>query len=439
MPIESTKRAAGISQARPIFNWFDVLWLIFLAGLAALPPIDEIHKQITLLAIGVVQVFEGTIVGKLPKRGRVYILILKILLATLLIAHTGDEAAINSRYYLIYYIPILTAAVYYELWGTLFWTALASAAYCSYLYQAYIEGFEIAPDDVSEILFRVLFFFLLAILVNRLVSQYRKQTLRYQEAAEALADTNKQLITAQEEAQRSQRLAALGQMSAGLAHEIRNPLGVIKGSAEMLQQKLGDGNPLASELASYISGEVNRLSSFVTRFLDFARPQQLTLDHAKVADILDAAIARVVDRYPDAHVRITREYDATLAPIELDEEMCQSAFVNIIQNAYEAMGQSGGELRVATRAATREMQDGVEIKICDSGPGIPMQLREEVFNPFVTMKKEGTGLGLSIVSKVIDEHHGSIRIEDAPGGGACFVIFIPAQQPAIPLALPPAS
>jgi two-component system, NtrC family, sensor histidine kinase HydH len=441
LAIDSTKRsAAEVPPTRPVFNWFDVVWLVFLAGLAALPPVDEIHKQFTLLAIGGVQVFEGTIIGKMPKRGRIYIVILKILLATLLIAHTtGNDPAINSPYYLIYYISILTAAVYFEFWGTLFWTAVASAAYCSYLYQAYVEGYEINPDNVSELLFRVLFFFILAVLVNRLVSQYRKQTLRYQEAAEALADTNKQLITAQEEAQRSQRLAALGQMSAGLAHEIRNPLGVIKGSAEMLQQKLGDGNPLASELASYISGEVNRLSSFVTRFLDFARPQQLTLDHEKVTDVLDAALARVVDRYPEARVRITREYDAALAPIELDEEMCQSAFVNIIQNAYEAMGESGGELRVTAHAATREMQRGVEIKICDSGPGIPVQLREEVFNPFVTMKKEGTGLGLSIVSKVIDEHHGSIRIEDAPGGGACFVIFMPAQQPAIPLALPPAS
>ena len=100
----------------------------------------------------------------------------------------------------------------------------------------------------------------------------RRQTQRYQELAETLAETNRRLEQAQAEARRSERLAALGQLSAGLAHEIRNPLGVIKGSAEMLTQKLEESNPLATELAGYISTETNRLSALVTRFLDFARP-----------------------------------------------------------------------------------------------------------------------------------------------------------------------
>jgi two-component system, NtrC family, sensor histidine kinase HydH len=431
--IEPTKRIAKLPPTRPIFNWLDILWLVFLAGLALLPPVEEIHKQFILLAIGAVQLLEGTIIGKLPTRGRSYVVILKILLSTLLLAHTGYDPVINSNYYLIYYIPILTAAVYFGPWATLAWTTLASAAYCWYLYPAYLAGYGLSPDDAAELASRVLFFFIVAVLVNRLVLQYRRQTLRYQEAAEALAETNAQLRAAQEEARRSERLAALGQMSAGLAHEIRNPLGVIKGSAEMLQQKVGDSNPLAGELAGYISGEVNRLSSFVTRFLDFARPQQLTLEQHKITDILDAALGRVADRYPEARVRVTREYDFDLGSIALDEELAQSAFVNLIQNAYEAMGEAGGSLRVEAHRTFREAQQGIEVRICDSGPGVPPELREEVFNPFVTRKKEGTGLGLSIVSKIVDEHHGSIRIEDAPSGGACFVVFFPSQQPVISL------
>lgn len=436
MSTDSQSRLIPLPLSRAAFDWLDVVWLVFLAGLALLPPVEEYHKQLVLLAIGAVQLAEGTIIARVATRGRYYVVILKILLATLLLAHTvttPDEAIINSRYYLIYYVPILTAAVYFGPWATLLWTTLASLAYCSYLYPAYLQGYAIAPDDVAELASRLLFFYIVAVLVNRFVMQYRRQTLRYQDAAEALAETNLQLRVAQEEARRSERLAALGQMSAGLAHEIRNPLGVIKGSAEMLEQKVGDSNPLAGELAGNISSEVNRLSSFVTRFLDFARPQQLVLEQHNITDILDASLARVAERYPAARVRVTREYDFGLAPIALDEELAQSAFVNLIQNAYEAMGENGGSLRVEAHRAFREAQQGIEVKISDSGPGIPPELRQEVFNPFVTRKKEGTGLGLSIVSKIIDEHHGSIRIEDAQGGGASFVVFFPSQPGAVAL------
>lgn len=430
MSTDSQSRLIPLPLSRAAFDWLDVVWLVFLAGLSLLPPVQEYHKQLVLLAIGAVQLAEGTIIARLPTRGRYYVVILKILLATLLLAHTvtdPTDAIINSRYYLIYYVPILTAAVYFGPWATLLWTTLASLAYCFYLYPAYLQGYAIAPDDVAELASRLLFFYIVAVLVNRFVMQYRRQTLRYQVAAEALSETNLQLRVAQEEARRSERLAALGQMSAGLAHEIRNPLGVIKGSAEMLEQKVGDSNPLAGELAGNISSEVNRLSSFVTRFLDFARPQQLVLEQFNITEILDASLARVADRYPAARVRVTREYDFGLAPIALDEELAQSAFVNLIQNAYEAMGENGGSLRVEAHRTFREAQQGIEVKISDSGPGIPPELRQEVFNPFVTRKKEGTGLGLSIVSKIIDEHHGYIRIEDAPGGGASFVVFFPAQ------------
>jgi two-component system, NtrC family, sensor histidine kinase HydH len=438
---DAHRRQLALPRTRATFRLLDGLSLVFLAGLAVLPPVNEIHKQLTLLAIGAVQLLEGTIIQNLPKRGRSYVVILKICLATLLIAHTGEEVAttINSSYYPIYYVPILTAALYFGTWGTLLWTTLASAAYCSYLYPAYLGGYELNPDDTTILASRVLFFFLVAVLVNRLAVEYRRQTKRYQQAAEALAETNRQLQAAQEEARRSERLAALGQMSAGLAHEIRNPLGVIKGSAEMLQQKLSGTEPLARELADYISVEVNRLSSFVTRFLDFARPQQLTLERRSVTAILDGALAAVAERHPSASVRVTRDYAAGLAPIAVDEELCRSAFVNLMQNAYEAMEGRDGQLHVSAHPARREAQAGVEIRIADSGPGISLSRREEVFNPFVTTRKEGTGLGLSIVSKIVDEHHGSIRIEDNPGGGACFVVFLPAQQVAAEQMRPAAS
>ncbi len=413
----------------PKLNWLDVLWLVFLAGLAALPPVNEYHKQLILLAIGILQLSEGWIVSRLPRRGTAYVVLLKIALATILIDHTG-EVGINSSYYPIFYLPIVTAAEYFSPWATLCWTALASAAYCSYLYPA-LQEYELTTESYSLLAIRILFFFLAAMVVNRFVVENRRQTKRYQELAEALAETNRKLELAQAEARRSERLAALGQLSAGLAHEIRNPLGVIKGSAEMLNQKLRESNPLASELAGYISTEVNRLSALVTRFLDFARPLHTELTPQEITPVLDRSLQLVATMWKGGPVAVERHYQEDLPTVPLDESLCEQAFVNIIQNAYDAMGSEGGRLSIAAEISRSLGRDGIELRLCDSGPGVPEDLREQIFNPFVTTKKTGVGLGLSIVAKIIDGHQGWIKVES--GGspdhtqapGACFVMFFP--------------
>jgi signal transduction histidine kinase len=151
---------------------------------------------------------------------------------------------------------------------------------------------------------------------------------------------------------------------------------------------------------------------------------------------------------------VEKEYQPHLPLVPMDESLCEQAFVNLVQNAYDAMGAGGGMLRVQARKSWGRSQtggsvDGVELRIEDTGPGIPPELREQIFNPFVTTKKSGVGLGLSIVSKIIDGHHGTIRIEapgdvggdgdgdsgvagsgasgsSATGPGAHFVIFFPA-------------
>ncbi len=413
---------------RPAIHWMDFLWLAFLAGLAALPPVAEIHKQLTLLAIAVVQFSEGWVLARLPRRGAAYLVLLKIALATLLIDHTG-EIGINSEYYPIFYLPVMTAAEYFSPWATLLWTTLASAAYCSYLFDPALRDFDVTAESYRFLALRIVFFFLAAMVVNRVVVENRRQIKLYQELAETLAETNRKLEQAQQEARRSERLAALGQMSAGLAHEIRNPLGVIKGSAEMLQQKFGESNPLAGELAGYISSETNRLSALVTRFLDFARPLHAELVPHEITAVLDRALAR---NNEDAVVSVERQYEADLPLVPLDEDLSEQAFVNLIQNAYDAMGSGGGELRVSVTRANAMNRDGVEVRIEDTGPGIPVELREQIFNPFVTTKKTGVGLGLSIVSRIIDGHHGTIRFEDAGDGqrGARFVVFFPASHEA---------
>jgi signal transduction histidine kinase len=428
-----------LERRREKFGWIDVLWLLFLVGLALLPPIEEIHKQLTLLAIGVFQIFEGRMIAWRPGRGRFYAVLMKVLLATLLLGHTGD-LGINSNYWPIFFLPVVTAAIYYGPIGTLIWTAISSMAYSSYLIPAVvIYDYEITWSvGYSLLALRFLFFFLAAILVNRFVMENRRQVQLYQSLSETLAESNRKLQQAQEEARRAERLAALGQLSAGLAHEIRNPLGVIKGSAEMLAQKLGSSEPLAAELAGYISSEVNRLNALVARFLDFARPAHLELRPVALPALVDRTIESARTQHPHANIEIERDYAANLPEVLADEQFCEQVFLNLILNAFEAMGaehgapaqphhaQPNGTLRVSIAPDSREGMAGVAVEIEDAGPGVPAELREQIFNPFVTSKKGGVGLGLSIVAKIVDDHGGTIQLISRERSGACFRVFLPA-------------
>jgi two-component system sensor histidine kinase HydH len=414
-----------LNRERSVIRWLDIIFLLFLLGLALLPPLREIHKQMTILGIGVFQLLEGRLLAWNPRRGRYYSVIIKILLSTLLIDHTG-EIGINSNYYPVYYLPVVTAAVYFGPTATLLWTALASLAYCSFLVPALtFLDYELTPEGATSLAIRILFFFLAAMLVNRFVVENRQQVRRYQALSATLEETNRQLQRAEAEARRSERLAALGQMSAGLAHEIRNPLGVIKGSAEMLSRKLQDAQPLASELAGFISSEVNRLNLLVARFLDFARPSHLDLQPQQISEIADRALEEVRNQFPDANVKIERRYSPGLPGTFVDHQLCEQIFVNLILNAYQAMQGQPGQLRVSIAPESSNGKSGVGITVEDTGPGVPSELREQIFNPFFTSKKDGMGLGLAIVAKIVDDHRGWIRLENGDSQGARFRVFLP--------------
>ena len=224
----------------------------------------------------------------------------------------------------------------------------------------------------------------------------------------------------------------------------------------MLTQKLQASDELARELAGYISTEVNRLSALVTEFLDFARPLHAQPHPADLTALLDRVLQIVAERFAGKQltgtqetgksvtgksvtgksVRVERQYASGLPLVPLDESLCEQAFLNLVQNAYEAMQDEahGGTLRVEVRPTTLNDTEGVELRLSDTGPGVPDELREEIFNPFVTTKKTGVGLGLSIVSKIVDGHHGSIHVENAPGGGAVFTLFFPLEETGEPQA-----
>ena len=184
---------------------------------------------------------------------------------------------------------------------------------------------------------------------------------------------------------------------------------------------------VAVELAGYISSEVNRLNSIVSRFLDFARPHELEKHPQEITPLVERALTAARERWPESKVEVERQYDAGLAPVPVDSGLCEQVFLNLVMNAYEAMDAQGGKLRVSIRAANFRGRDGVEVEIEDSGPGIPENLREQVFNPFFTTKQSGVGLGLSIVSKIVDVHGGRLGVESPTGQGASLWVFLPRE------------
>jgi signal transduction histidine kinase len=195
-------------------------------------------------------------------------------------------------------------------------------------------------------------------------------------------------------------------------------------------RKLAAADPVTTEVAGYISSEVNRMNMLVTRFLDFARPHKLQLSVEQVSPLIERALKAGHDRWPDAPVAVERQFAADLPPVPVDRNLMEQVFANLVLNAYEAMAPVGGKLSVGSAQADSDGSPGVEITFEDTGPGIPAGLREQIFNPFFTTKETGVGLGLSIVSKIVEDHRGWIRVASEPGKGACFRIFLPAAESA---------
>lgn len=313
---------------------------------------------------------------------------------------------------------MVSAATFLGVLGTLAFTLFAAGAYLSF----------IAWADASRTLdlaARIVFLAMAGSLANTLAQNLRIQSSKYRKAAEQLAEANLHIQQAEEAVRRSDRLAALGQLSAGLAHELRNPLGTIKASAEMLERNVAAENEVARELAGFIGSEVDRTNSLVTRFLQFARPLQAKLETADLARSIDRAIAMVEREAPG--IAIYKNYELELPLFPFDAELLERVFYNLTLNAAQATA-PGGAVTVKTRQAGRM----AEVAVIDRGAGIDPNELSSIFNPFFTTKAQGVGLGLSIVSKIVDEHGGKITVESEAGKGSIFRVFLPMDRAAQP-------
>jgi signal transduction histidine kinase len=238
------------------------------------------------------------------------------------------------------------------------------------------------------------------------------------------------------------RLAALGEMSAGLAHEIRNPLAAIKGAVQFLDPaKLP---PEDREFVGIMIEEVNRLNGVVTQFLDYSRPLKPSMAPTAVNEVLQKTF-RLLESQPPANVTVELELADWVPHVQADAEQLKQVFLNLALNAFQAMP-GGGRLVVSTRVARDELAfwregsrraDVVEVRFRDTGPGIPDDARESIFVPFYTTKEKGTGLGLAICQRIVKAHQGSIVVRSTAGEGAEFLVSLPGlreERPAEPRA-----
>jgi len=219
-----------------------------------------------------------------------------------------------------------------------------------------------------------------------------------------------------------ERLAALGEIAAVVAHEVRNPLGVIFNSLGSLRRMLrpeGD----AKMLLDIIGEEADRLNRIVGDLLDFARPSTPTLRPEALDRLLDEAVSAALAENP-AGVAVEKELEAGMPPVSMDARLVRQAVLNVAVNAAQAM-QKGGTLTVRARI------DGTfaHVELADTGPGVPEEVRHRIFEPFFTTKASGTGLGLAVVKRIVEGHRGEVSVSSTPGGGAVFTLRLPIEPP----------
>jgi len=238
------------------------------------------------------------------------------------------------------------------------------------------------------------------------------------------------------EVRRGETLAAAGRMAVGLAHEVRNPLGAIRGAVQLLRREIGTDSRLA-EYTDVLLNEVDRVNRIIESLLDLARPIQLRAVPLNLHQLLERVTLLNEESARERSATLIRRYDPSLPPILGDEDRLLQVFHNLVRNGLDAM-ERGGRLTLTTRVSLNPLfgkmdlgagqRSMVEAQVTDEGAGIPEAIRARIFDPFFTTKDRGLGLGLSICHRILDEHRGAIQVESAPGRGTSVTCFLPIAK-----------
>ncbi len=236
---------------------------------------------------------------------------------------------------------------------------------------------------------------------------------------ERMEAANKKLVQVE-------KLASIGHISTGIAHEIRNPLTSVK----LNIQKLFEKNILSEAEKAYlnISREgIAVIEKFIKELLSFARVSELNLEYFSIEQIIEGSVKMIADLLELKEVKLESYYQAGLPEVQVDADKIRQVILNIIQNSCEAVAK-GGKIAIDVTRISIEKESKIKVKISDNGPGIPGKDLKDIFEPFYTTKAQGIGLGLAIALKIIEQHDGSITVKSQMGVGTSFEILIPCNE-----------
>lgn len=313
----------------------------------------------------------------------------------------------------LYYLPVVFAAIAYGWKGGLAAALVSGVFYIPHIVMTWPGMQHYAMGQYAEILM----FLAVGTVTGVLADRERRRRVQLQRTANQLGRVYRELQSTFEQVKRADRLSAIGQLAAGLAHEIRNPLASIDGAAEVLQA--GAEAEVKSETLRIIRQECARLNRLLTSLLDFARPRPPECREVSVSEVL-GSVVDLVSHSAQTGIRFEPNVPERLPTLVGDREQLAQVIMNLAINAAQAMPQGG-----TVKLTARENEGGVLIEVSDEGVGVPPEHLDRIFDPFFTTKKTGTGLGLSVAHQIVSQHGGTVTAKRNPGCGMTFSVFFP--------------
>lgn len=314
----------------------------------------------------------------------------------------------------LYYLPVVYAAIAFGWVGGLSTALMAGLLYIPHIVMTWSQERHYAMEQYAEIFMFLAVGFVTGVLSDR----ERRQSVKLRRTAKRLNQVYRELQDTFEQVKRADRLSAVGQLAAGLVHEIRNPLASIDGAAEVMESSPNQED-LRIETMGIIRKECSRLNRLLTNLLDFARPRSPDWAEVDIPAIFDGVV-ELVQHSAGKDVQFRCISSPALTPLIGDREQIAQIILNLTLNAAQAMPY-GGEIILRAE----ESEGGVLIQVRDEGEGIADEDMEKIFDPFFTTKEGGTGLGLSVVHQIVSQLGGTIKVTKNPGSGMTFSLHFP--------------